>query len=159
MTRHRPSGPASSRVKRAQNFAINTLAGSAAWPVNGSTTANAIGMVTLGNASGYTGAITVGANAALGIGSGAGFFGSGATIANFTNATSGIGLVADGDGTEHAADHQFRPSLASDGIDFRGRQHHRLHRRQAGRTGPCSTRPRTRPSAWPRRCRTTTPIF
>jgi len=82
----------------AQNFAINTLAGSANLAVNGSTTSGAIGLVTLGNASGYTGAITLGANAALGIGSGS-FFGAGATIANFTNVTSGIGLVADGDGT------------------------------------------------------------
>ena len=81
----------------AQNFAINTLTGSAALAVNGSTTANAIGMVTLGNASGYSGAITVGANAVLGLGSGASFLGG--TITNFANVTSGIGLVADGDGT------------------------------------------------------------
>ena len=52
-----------------------------------------------GHASGYTGTITIGANAALGIGSGS-RISSAPTPSPFRhNATSGIGLVADGDGT------------------------------------------------------------
>ncbi len=81
----------------AQNFAIKTLAGANNLSLTGSTTANAIGMVTIGDATGYTGAITLGANAALGLNSGASAFGG--TINAFTNATSGIGLIGDGNGT------------------------------------------------------------
>ncbi|WP_395736536.1 autotransporter-associated beta strand repeat-containing protein [Prosthecobacter sp.] len=80
----------------AQNFAINTLAGSGNLAVNGSTTANAIGMVTLGSIGTYTGAITIGGNAALGIPSG---LSASVPAISASATTSGLGLVADGDGT------------------------------------------------------------
>lgn len=81
-----------------RNFAINTLIGSGNLSVVGNTTGG-LGMVTLGNASGYTGTITVGTNGALGIGNSANanFFGSANPIN--VSATGGIGFVADGDGT------------------------------------------------------------
>jgi autotransporter-associated beta strand protein len=82
-----------------QNFAINTLTGAGNLNVTGGT-GGSVGLVTIGNATHYTGTITVGTGGALGIGNsnGGNFFGSNNTIA-VTATSGGIGLIADGDGT------------------------------------------------------------
>ena len=56
--------------------------------------------MTVGNAAGYTGTITITAQGALGIGSsvGANFFGN-ANAISVSTTSSGLGLVADGNGT------------------------------------------------------------
>ena len=99
-----------------QNFAINTLAGSANLTVTGGTT-GALGMVTIGNASGYTGTITVGTGGAIGIGNSnnGNFFGSSNTI-SINTTSSAVGLIADGDGTSTPQTIAF--TLPSNSITF-----------------------------------------
>jgi len=101
-----------------QNFAINTLTGSGNLNViGGSTTTNVPGLITIGNASGYTGTITVGTNGAIGIGnsSGGNFFGSNNAI-SVSTASSAVGLVADGDGTSTPQTIAF--TLPTNAINF-----------------------------------------
>ena len=82
----------------AENFAINTLTGSGNLNVIGATAA--VGLVTLGNATNYTGTITVGAFGGLGIGnSTAGNFFGANTNAISVAASGAIDLVDDGNGT------------------------------------------------------------
>ena len=101
-----------------ENFAIKTLAGSGNLTViGGSTVTNVPGLVTIGNASGYTGTITVGANGAIGIGdsTAANFFGSSNPI-SVSTVSSAVGLIADGDGTSSPQTLTF--TLPSNPINF-----------------------------------------
>lgn len=83
-----------------QNFVVNTLTGSGNLSVTGGT-GGVLGLVSIGNATHYTGTITVGTGGALGIGNSnsGNFFGTNNSTIAVTATSGGIGLVADGDGT------------------------------------------------------------